>query len=891
MTDKNLYIIDGHALVFKMYYALLGRPMITSSGIDTSILFGFTKYLFELRAKRQPDYMVMCFDPAGGTFRNELYPEYKANRGETPQLVIDALEPLCKICTALRIPVMMEKGYEADDMAGTIAKAAEKEGFTVYLVTPDKDYGQLISPKIFQYKPGKKGGDDEILGVREVCEKYGIDSPSQVIDILTICGDTSDNVPGVKGVGEVGASKLLKTFCSVKNIYAHLDELTPRQRELFEQARDHIELSHQLVTIKTDVPVHLDFEQMKVTDQYRPEIVALFDEYEFHSLKKHICHIHADEQSCRAQGVDASYTAVDAASLAKEARKAGLVAVAGTIDSGLAFATTSTKGTVCCFIPLAGATDPLLTNAPEIALPETLASALSDPALAVAGFDLKALMRSGLRILGKRYDIELMHYLVNPERSHKVEVLSMEYLGIDLQDQAEAQTGDLFAEEETEGASREERLRLEAVVTFLLKDKILQALAENHCEALYNDIEEPLIAVLADMERTGVKVELGPLQDFARELREEAVRHEQKAREMAGEPELNCASPKQVGLVLYEKLKINPKARPSNGRYNYPTDEDTLSLYADKFPVINEILEFRAVKKLLSSYIEPFPTFISPKDGRIHTTFNQALTATGRLSSSKPNLQNIPIRTERGQNIRKAFVSDRPDGLIVSADYSQIELRIMAHLCGDEHLRNAFNAGEDVHRATAAKIFGIPTLEVTDAQRRLAKTANFGIMYGISGFGLAQRLGISRSEAQQLIKDYFATFPSIAEYMEKAKREAAEKGYVETIFGRRRYLPELTSRNASARGMAERNAINAPIQGSSADIIKLAMIKVDEILRTEGFKSKMILQIHDELLFDAYPDEVEALQAKVKDAMENIIKLSVPLEVECGVGVNWFEAH
>ena len=890
MTNKNLYIIDGHALVFKMYYALLGRPMLTSKGMDTSILFGFTKYLFELRAKRQPDYMVMCFDPAGGTFRNELYPEYKANRGETPQLVIDALEPLCKICTALRIPVLMEKGYEADDVAGTIAKAAEKEGFTVYLVTPDKDYGQLISPKIFQYKPGKKGGDDEILGVREVCEKYGIDSPSQVIDILTICGDTSDNVPGVKGVGEVGASKLLKTFGSVENIYAHLDQLTARQKELFEQARDHIELSHQLVTIKTDVPVEIDFEQMKVTDQYSPDIVALFDEYEFHSLKKHICHIHADEQSCRAQEVDASYTLVEASILASEARKAGLVAVAGTADSGLAFATIGPKGTLCCFILPADGTDTLLTTVePDVTLPETLSALLADPAVAVAGFDLKALMHEGLRLSGKLYDIELMHYLVNPERSHKVDILSLEYLGIDLQDQPEAQTGDLFAEEENEGAA-EERLCMEAVVTLFLKDKVWQALAENHCEALYNDIEEPLIPVLADMEQTGVKVELGPLQAFAQELREEAVRHEQKAREMTGEPELNCASPKQVALVLYEKVRINPKARPS-GRYGYPTDEDTLSLYADKFPVINEILEFRAVKKLLSSYIEPLPGFISPKDGRIHTTFNQALTATGRLSSSKPNLQNIPIRTERGQNIRKAFVSDRPDGLIVSADYSQIELRIMAHLCGDEHLRKAFNTGEDVHRATAAKIFGIPVEAVTDAQRRQAKTANFGIMYGISGFGLAQRLGIGRSEAQQLIKDYFATFPSIAEFMEKSKREAAERGYVETIFGRRRYLPELNSRNASARGMAERNAINAPIQGSSADIIKLAMIKVDKILRTEGFKSKMILQIHDELLFDAYPEEVEALQSKVKEAMETIVQLSVPLEVECGVGVNWFEAH
>lgn len=882
MNDKNLYIIDGHALIFKMYYALLGRPMLTSKGVDTSILYGFTKYLFELLNKRRPEYLAMCFDPAGGTFRNELYPEYKANRGETPQLVIDALEPLCKICKALRIPVLMKKGYEADDVAGTIAKTAEKEGFTVYLVTPDKDYGQLISPNIYQYKPGKKGDDDQILGVKEVCEKYGIDAPQQVIEVLTLCGDASDNVPGVKGIGEVGASKLLKIYGTVENIYAHLDALTPRQKALFEEARDHIALSHRLVTIKTDVPVDFSLEDMKVSGQYDPEIVSLFDEYEFHSLKKHISHIRASETSSRID-VHTAYSKVDAATLAATARTAHLVAIAGNAEKGLALAAASPRGTLCHYV-----SDPLSSSHPDS---ESLRALLADTSVAVAGADIKTYMREGLSIQGRLYDIELMHYLVNPERSHKLDILAMEYLGIDLQERSDAQTGDLFADETDEGSSQEEHNCMEAVVCLLLKDKLLQDIGASVGGGLYDRMEEPLISVLADMEKTGVKVQIAPLQEYAEELRKEAVRLEQAVREATGEPELNCASPKQVAAVLYEKLKINPKAKPNGGRYNYPTDEETLSQFADHFPVINDILEFRAVKKLLSSYIEPFPGFISPKDGKIHTTFNQTITATGRLSSSKPNLQNIPIRSERGQSIRKAFISERPDGMIVSADYSQIELRIMAHLCGDEHLCNAFNAGEDVHRATAAKIFGIPTREVTAAQRRLAKTANFGIMYGISGFGLAQRLGVSRQEALQLIKDYFTTFPAIAEYMERAKREAAEKGYVETLFKRRRYLPELNSRNASARGMAERNAINAPIQGSAADIIKLAMIKVDRMLRREGFKSKMILQIHDELLFDAWPDEVEALQSGVKAAMENIVCLNVPLIVECGAGSNWFEAH
>ncbi len=872
MNDKQLYIIDGHALIFKMYYALLGRPMLNSKGVDTSILFGFTKYLFELLTKRAPSHLAVCFDPAGGTFRNELYPAYKANRGETPQLVIDALEPLCQICDALRIPVVMQKGYEADDVAGTIAKAAEKEGFTVYLVTPDKDYGQLISPNIYQYKPGKKGGDDEILGVKEVCGKYGIDTPLQVIEVLTLCGDASDNVPGVKGVGEVGAAKLLKAYGTVENIYAHLSELTPRQQAMFEEARDHIALSHELVTIKTDVPVSFSLDEMAVTDQYKPEAADLFNLYEFFSLKKHIAHVQGGQTGGDLESDTLSRVILSPSECGRKAAEAGLMSVVTDGNGHFASAARTKDGTFCAH----GAA-------------EDFAAFIADGRIALCGLDLKSLWRKGLNPTGRLFDVELMHYLINPERSHKLEMLALEYLHIDLQDRPQVQTGDLFAlTEEDENVA--ERLEEEAVIILHLKDKLLSVLRQKGIESLYTDIEEPLIPVLTDMERTGVKVDLDSLKEFADGLRKEAVELEQEIRELTGEPDLNCASPKQVAYVLYEKLKINPKAKAS-GRNGYPTDEDTLLTLADRHPSISKILEFRSVKKLLSSYIEPFPSYVSPLTGLIHTTFNQALTATGRLSSSKPNLQNIPIRTERGQNIRKAFISSRPDGLIVSADYSQIELRIMAHLCGDEHLRAAFVAGEDVHKATAAKIFGVPLDEVTPLQRRKAKTANFGIMYGISGFGLAQRLNIPRNEAAQLINDYFANFPSIAEYMEKAKRDAAARGYVETIFGRRRYLPDLASKNASVRGMAERNAINAPIQGSAADIIKLAMIRVAEMLKAEGFKSKMILQIHDELVFDAWKEEVPALKSKVKEAMENIVTLTVPLTVECNEGKNWFEAH
>ena len=890
--ENRLFLIDGHALIFKMYYAFLRHPMINSKGADMSILFGFTKYILELIEKEKPSHLAIAFDPPGGTFRNEMYPEYKATRSETPQLIIDSLEPLCELCTAMGYPVLMIKGYEADDVIGSMAKKAEKDGFNVYMVTPDKDYGQLISNKIFQYKPGKSGSESEIIDSQKVCEKYGIDRPGQVVEILTLCGDTADNVPGVKGVGEVGAGKLIAKFDTVANIYEHLDELTPRQREAFENAKAHIGLSHDLVTIKTDIPLEVTNEQMKLTGVYSTEVADLFEKYEFGSLKKHIGNISSSPAQMNRK---LSFSESDAANVIAAARKHRKCAVI-TEGEGAGIFTAVSKVTIAA---IADNTD---TDLPSCIAAcgnaDVFASLLKDPMVEKYGYDLKyqrnILIHNGFTVDGKLMDVDLMHYLINPEKSHKIDILSKTYLEINLEEslpQPKEETSLSLFDEVPEEDDRPERFA-EAAATLLLGMKIWDELGEKDLRELYDTIEEPLLKVLSNMEMEGVKTDLAQLRRYSSALAVEMNDIQERVREMADEPNLNILSPIQVGNLIFEKLKLDPKIKPKTGvRYSYPTDEDTLSALADKHPIINEIFEYRAVRKLLSTYIDPLPTYISPVTGKIHTTFNQALTATGRLSSSKPNLQNIPIRTERGKEIRKAFIPSRPDGLIVSADYSQIELRIMAHLSCDTHLVEAFRNGEDVHAMTAAKIFGVSPEEVTSDQRRIAKTANFGIMYGISAFGLSQRLHIGRQEAKKIIEDYFRNFPAISSYIEDTLAVARETGYVETLFGRRRYLPDLTSRNGTVRALAERNAINAPIQGTSADIIKIAMKNVAERIEKEGLESRMVLQIHDELLFDAVPSEVERLETLVREEMENVIKLSVPLTVECNHGNNWLEAH
>ena len=877
--DKRIFLIDGHALVFKMYYALLRRPMVNSKGVDTSILYGFTKYLLELIDRQKPEYLAVAFDPPGGSFRNKLYPAYKANRDATPQLVIDALDPLCEICRAMDIPVLMIPGFEADDVVGSMAKRAEREGLKVYMVTPDKDYGQLVSPNIYQYKPPKSGSDPEILDCAAVCAKYGIDRTEQVIDMLAICGDASDNVPGVKGVGEVGAGKLIRSYGSLEGIYEHIDELSPRQKQMFEEARDHIDLSKVLVTIKTDIEIDVPTESMAMDGQVEKRICELFDLYEFGSLKRYLNSFRIKDihEETKPRKNDVPFREVSAEEICRAATVSGCCAIVPEGKDSLAVAVQDGKGAITAAVP--DGKEMMVAKGDRMLFRECL----DNPDLKVYCCDIKEWLKDNC-IAGTLMDCSLMDYVNNPEKSHRFDSLVSSLLGVELKPKEANPT--LFGEDESE--EDDGKGALLACAATLQLGRLLEAeLARQGLSDVYLKIEEPLIRVLAKMEKDGVKMDLDSLRSFAAGLREEVQQREEKIRAMAGNPNLNISSPKQIAALLYDELQLLQRKKKGNDS----TDEETLLSIEDRHPIVREILEFRAAKKLLSTYIEPFPGYISRSDGKIHTCFNQALTATGRLSSSNPNLQNIPIRSERGKEIRKAFVPSREGGVIMSADYSQIELRIMAHLSQDRHLIEAFNSGLDVHKATAAKIFGIDSSEVSAEQRRIAKTANFGIMYGISAFGLSQRLSCSRAEAKQIIDDYFESFPAIRSFIEDTLTAARENGYVETIFGRRRFVPDVNSRNGTVRALAERNAVNAPIQGTSADIIKMAMAGVDRRLSEAGLKSRMVLQIHDELLFDALEEEIDTLKAIVVEEMENVVRLSVPLTVECDYGKNWLEAH
>ena len=849
---NRLYLIDGHALIFRMYYAFLRRPMINSKGEDTSILFGFTKYLLELIAREQPTHLAVMFDPPAKTFRHELYPDYKATRTATPELVKAALDPLSEIVRALDIPVLMKPGFEADDVIGTLARRFAAPGCDVFMVTPDKDLGQIVDDHIFQYKPGKAGGDNEIVSKEAICAHYGIDDPMQIVDILTLWGDAADNVKGVQGIGEVGARKLVARYGSVEGIEAHLDELPPKQQEAFRAALPHLGLSKTLVTIRTDVDIAADEADLRLGRPDEQRVAALFDRHEFNSLRKFVPKLAPVPEKKREP---LRCTEAPAGEILREARSAGRVAVR--------------------------LGDPLILACGERYAKCSLAEArplLADPQVEKHGYGLKSTL-----LKGPLHDVEIMHYLLNPERSHKLDTLVAHYLDAELTEPAGDGQLLLFDFEDRTGAR-------ECVAAGQLEPLLRRELQEQGLWDLYTRIEMPLIGILAQMEADGVRIDPALLGQYSLVLSKELTRIEQEARELAGEPTLNLSSPRQIGVVLYEKLGLNPRVK-KNARANYPTDEETLSEMAGRHPIIDKILEFRAVKKLLSTYIDPLPGLVSPVDGKIHTTYTQALTATGRLSSVRPNLQNIPIRTERGMKIREAFIPSDPEGWIVSADYSQIELRLMAHLCGDAHMRQAFREGQDVHAAMAAKIFHKPLAEVTPDDRRVAKTANFGIMYGISSFGLAQRLHCSRKEAAQIIDDYFASFPTIRSFIDGTLESARRTGYVETIFGRRRYVPDVNSHNANIRAMAERNAVNAPIQGSAADIIKLAMIGVDRALRQQGLRSRMVLQIHDELVLEVPEDEIQPVKRILTEQMEGVMSLSIPLTVECNYGKNWLEAH
>lgn len=876
---NKFFIIDGHALIFRMFYAFFRRPMVNSKGEDTSILFGFTKYLLEVLAKEHPTHVAICFDAHAKTFRHEAYPEYKANRTAAPQLVIDSVEPLTEIAKALGIPVIMKEGFEADDVICSLATRFAGSSTDVYMVTPDKDFGQAIDDHIFQYKPGKGGAENEVVDKAAICAQYGISSPLQVIDILTLWGDASDNVPGVKGVGEKGAQKLVSEWGSVENIYAHLESLPAKMQQNFRESESHIALSKYLITIKKDVPLEYSEDDFINKACFNGAVAALFARHEMNSLRRLLPDAPEPlpEVPAAAAAKSIEISEVDFSEIKKLAASRSEIAVAG--GDALVFAS-QTRFCRC-------KTD----DAAALAL-------LADASVAKVGYNLKALVRQllkqGASLAGEIYDVEIMHYLINPERSHKLDMLARGYLDLSLEKPVEAEEavqGDLFAAP-AETEDREDRLAdaRQTAACSLLKEKLADELKAQGLMSLYTDIEMPLIEVLASMEHEGVKVDTAALVEYGRELNAQMLKVEEEARQLAEEPELNLSSPRQIGVVLYEKLQLDSRAK-KNSRDNYPTDEETLQALAWKHPLVDKILEFRGLKKLISTYIEPFQQLVDPVDGKIHTTFTQALTATGRLSSLKPNLQNIPVRTAQGQQIRKAFVPSHKGGYIVSADYSQIELRIMAHLSGDEGMIEDFRSGHDIHAATAAKIYKVPVGEVTREQRSHAKTANFGIIYGISAFGLSQRLGISRSESKQLIDQYFENYRGVKAYIDRAVAQCRQNGYVETVFHRKRFLPDINSRNFNMRQFAERNAVNAPIQGSAADIIKLAMVAVWRKMKEEGLASRMVLQVHDELVFDVVPQELDRVMAIAREQMESVCKLAVPLIAECGYGTNWLEAH
>lgn len=902
---NRIFLIDGHAQIFRMYYAFMRHPMVNSKGMDTSIIFGFTKMVLELVEKERPTHIAVAFDPPAKTFRHETYPEYKANRSAAPELVKEALEPLTEILQALNIPVVMVPGFEADDVIGSMACQWSGTEDKIYMVTPDKDYGQLVSENVYQYKPAKGGGETEILGKEQICSHYGITDPRQVIDILTIWGDSSDNIPGIRGIGEVGAKKLISKYGSVEEVLSNLSQLPAKQQEAVKEAEGRIGMSKFLVTIKTDIRLPLCKDEIKRHNVNEEAVNSVFSKYEINSLRK-LTGIgeSKEEKEMAGKGYTLELQEVTLHDFAKTAERNGEISIKFATEKSLAVAT-GEKPCSYCVIP----SIQNLSGAEFSALKEVI----MNPAIEKVGFGFKQYIKYFREVsidmngaldagyLQKVKDIEIMHYILDPERSHSAKMLIRSFIGEEAEKLLNGQqveqkqdnvAADLFSAPadslQGENAITQKEIN-ECALMLPLCHEIEKRLREAELVTLYDKIEMPLIAVLSDMEWEGVKIDTAHLKNYSTLLNKELEGIESEIRQMAGDTGLNILSPKQIGILLYEKLGLSPKTKKSS-KGNYPTDEESLNELKEKHPIVEKILEYRGLKKLLSTYIDSFPQMID-RNGKLHTTFNQALTATGRLSSSNPNLQNIPIRTERGREIRKAFIPSHPDGVIVSADYSQIELRLMAHMSGDSGLIEAFEHGKDIHTATAAKIFKEKEEEVTKEQRSRAKTANFGIIYGISTYGLSQRIGMSRSDSKALIEEYFNNYPGVREYINRMIASAKEKGYVETIYGRRRFLPDINSRNSVVRGYNERNAINAPLQGSAADIIKLAMINVYKRLKTDGLKSRMVLQVHDELVLDVIDNEKERITKLLKEEMENIAALKVPLVAECNAGANWLEAH
>ena len=918
----RLFLLDAYALIYRSYYAFLKNPRINSKGLNTSAIMGFVNTLNEVITKEQPTYMAVAFDH-GKTFRHEAFPAYKAQREETPEDIRASVPIIKDILEAYHIPVLQADGFEADDVIGTLATAAGREGIETYMLTPDKDYGQLVGGNVYIYRP-RHGGGYDTLGESEVTQKYGIATTAQVIDLLALMGDSADNFPGCPGVGEKTAAKLITQFGSIDNMLAHTDEIKGKLREKVEGAVDDIRMSQFLATIRTDVPIALDLEKMKMTSPDEERLEKIFQELEFRALTDKIIKkvkntpknddLQFDlfgEFAAESQGEPKNasilglketphdYQLIESEEEARKIRDYFLTKEILSFDTE----TTSTNAIDAELVGLSFAVEEF--KAVYVAVPAEREAAqrmvdifrplYEDEHIMKVGqnikYDYEVLRRYGIEVRGPMFDTMLAHYIVQPELHHNMDYMAETLLGyqtihidqlIGPRGKGQRSMRDLQPQEVYEYAAED------ADVTLRLKNVLEQKLKEVDGERLFYDIEMPLVPVLAEMELTGVCLDTAALAETGKNFNRRLAEYEQKIYAEAGET-FNISSPKQVGDILFGKMKIVDKPKKTKTG-QYVTSEEVLTQLRSRAPIVDDILSYRGLKKLLGTYVEALPRLINPRTGHIHTCFNQAITATGRLSSSDPNLQNIPIRDDDGKEIRKSF-GPEPGCLFFFADYSQIELRIMAHLSQDEHMLDAFRSGTDIHAATAAKIWHVPVEEVTPEQRKKAKQANFGIIYGISTYGLAQRMNISNSEARQLIDDYFATFPRVKAYMDEAIATCREKGYAETIYHRRRYLPDIASRNATVRGFAERNAINAPIQGSEADIIKVAMIHIFKRFATEGLRSRMILQVHDELNFSVYPEEREQVERIVIEEMENACRLSIPLTADAGWGANWLEAH
>lgn len=921
--DK-LFLLDAYALIYRSYYAFIKSPRINSKGLNTSAIMGFVNTLNEVLAKERPTHIGVAFDPAGPTFRHEAFPEYKAQREATPEDIKKAVPIIKDILRAMRIPILEAPGYEADDVIGTLATKAAEAGVDTYMLTPDKDYAQLVSDRVSMYRPRHGDAGYEVMGPKEVESKYGLSAPSEVIDLLGLMGDTADNIPGCPGVGEKTAAKLIAEFGTVENLLANTDRLKGALKKKVEDNAKQIEFSKFLATIKTDVPIELNLDELRTEQPDEEKLLKLYDELEFKTLANRIIKKTENKQKNDNQQLSLfeEFTP-DGEESPKNASYDSIKTVAhdyklvDNLDDMVAICdffmtkqtvsldteTTSTQAIEAELVGLSFAVEehkayyvPVPAEREQAQTIVNIFKPLYEhPKILKIGqnikYDLEVLAAYGVKLAGPMFDTMIAHYLIQPELRHNMDFMAEVYLHyrtihidelIGPKGKKQLSMRDLAPEQVYEYAAED------ADVTLMLKNKLEPELERIGASSLFADIEMPLMPVLASMELGGVRIDTESLAETSNILTKRMNDLELRIHSLAGR-EFNVSSPKQVGEVLFDEMKITDKPKKTKTG-QYVTSEEVLQTLRGKHEIVADILEHRGLKKLLGTYVDALPKLINPRTGHIHTSFNQTVTATGRLSSSDPNLQNIPVRGEDGKEIRRAFVPE-PGCLFFSADYSQIELRVMAHLSGDENMIEAFREGHDIHAATAAKIYKVGMDEVTRDQRTKAKRANFGIIYGITVFGLAERLDISRDEARQLIDGYFETFPRVRDYMEQAKEQARTQGYVETLFHRRRYLPDINSRNATVRGFAERNAINAPIQGTAADIIKVAMIRIAERFAREGVRSKMMLQVHDELNFSVLPEEKEIVERIVIEEMQGAFDMKVPLVADCGWGANWLEAH